>query len=127
MTQPTDTDLRGVVRSAMSGDEVAFGQIVAAFNDDMRRVCVVVTRDEALAEARRAVDLMPLEREFWRGTHRQEELARVYARLGETEDAIDMLETLLSQPGELSAALLRLDPEWDSLRDDPRFQALVEE
>ena len=50
MTQPTDTDLRGVVRSAMSGDEVAFGQIVAAFNDDMRRVCVVVTRDEALAE-----------------------------------------------------------------------------
>jgi serine/threonine-protein kinase len=84
-------------------------------------------RDEALAEARRAVDLMPLEREFWRGTHRQEELARVYARLGETEDAIDMLETLLSQPGELSAALLRLDPEWDSLRDDPRFQALVEE
>ena len=84
-------------------------------------------RDEALAEARRAVDIMPLEREFWRGTHRQEELARVYARLGETEDAIDMLETLLSQPGELSAALVRLDPEWDSLRGNQRFQVLVEE
>jgi hypothetical protein len=38
-----------------------------------------------------------------------------------------MLETLLSQPGELSAALLRIDPEWDSLRGDPRFLALVEE
>jgi RNA polymerase sigma factor (sigma-70 family) len=49
MANTTDADLRGVIRSAVSGDEVAFARIVAAYNDDMRRVCVVITRDEQLA------------------------------------------------------------------------------
>ncbi len=40
--------------------------------------------------------------------------------------AIDQLEFLLSRPGELSVALLRLDPTWDPLRDHPRFQKLLE-
>jgi RNA polymerase sigma factor (sigma-70 family) len=50
MAGTSDTDLAGVMRSAMSGDEVAFGQIVVAYNDDMRRVCLVITRDEPLAD-----------------------------------------------------------------------------
>ena len=50
MTRLTATDLRGVIRSAVSGDEIAFGHIVATYNDDMRRVCIVVTRDQSLAE-----------------------------------------------------------------------------
>ena len=50
MTRPADIDLQGVIRSAASGDEAAFGHIVATYNDDMRRVCIVVTRDESLAD-----------------------------------------------------------------------------
>ena len=50
MARMSDIDLVGVVRLALSGDEVAFGRIVDAYNDDMRRVCIVITRDVPLAE-----------------------------------------------------------------------------
>ena len=47
----TGTVDRGLpVESAAEGDEVAFGRIVAAHHDDMRRVCVFITRDDALAD-----------------------------------------------------------------------------
>ncbi len=50
MTQAADRNLTGIVHSAAYGDEVAFGHIVAAHHDDLRRVCTFVARDDALAE-----------------------------------------------------------------------------
>jgi RNA polymerase sigma factor (sigma-70 family) len=50
MTSAADHEWAGVIESAASGDDVAFGRLVAAYGDDMRRVCIVVCRDEALAE-----------------------------------------------------------------------------
>jgi RNA polymerase sigma factor (sigma-70 family) len=50
MAQAAGKELRGVIASAAAGDEVAFARIVAAYHEDMRRVCVFVTRDEALAD-----------------------------------------------------------------------------
>lgn len=50
MARTGDTELAGVVRSAVSGDQIAFGRIVGAFDDDMRRVCIVITRNEPLAD-----------------------------------------------------------------------------
>jgi RNA polymerase sigma factor (sigma-70 family) len=50
MAHAADQELAGAVESAAAGDEVAFGRIVVAYHEDMRRVCVFVTRDEALAE-----------------------------------------------------------------------------
>lgn len=50
MTQAADSDLSRIVESAAAGDEVAFERIVAAYHDDMRRVCIVVTSDVGLAE-----------------------------------------------------------------------------
>ena len=46
--------------------------------------------------------------------------------VGENELALDRIEYLLSVPGELTVETLRLDPMFDGLRDEPRFQALVE-
>ena len=50
MAQAAGKELRGVIASAAAGDEVAFARIVAAHHEDMRRVCVFVPRDEALAD-----------------------------------------------------------------------------
>ena len=75
---------------------------------------------------KRAVELLPVEKEAWRGTYRIEDLARIYTVVGEYDKAIDKLESLLSRPGMLSVNILKLDPVWDPLRDHPRFQRLLE-
>ena len=54
------------------------------------------------------------------------ELAKIYTCVGEIDKALDLIDELLSIPSWLSVGLLRLDPAWDPLRDDPRFQALFE-
>lgn len=80
---------------------------------------------EAVAEGKRAVDLLPASKEAYRGAFRAEEMARIYAMAGERDAAIDQLEHLMSIPFELAAPGLRLDPAWDSLRDHPRFKKLA--
>jgi RNA polymerase sigma-70 factor (ECF subfamily) len=50
MTKAVDRDLVGSVAPAAAGDDIAFGRIVAAYHDDMSRVCGFVMRDDVLAE-----------------------------------------------------------------------------
>ena len=50
----------------------------------------------------------------------------IYAMVGENDASLDEIENVLSIPGDFSVQLLRLDPRWDSLRDHPRFQSLLE-
>jgi serine/threonine-protein kinase len=103
-----------------AGDERAWSALGIAYAGLGRR-------NEAIRAARKGVELLPVEREAWRGSYRLEELARVYARTGEPERAIDVLEDLLRRPSEVSPALLRLDPAWQPLRSHPRFRKLVEQ
>jgi TolB-like protein/Flp pilus assembly protein TadD len=83
-------------------------------------------KSDALREGREGARLMPPEKEAWRGSWRVFQLARIEAMVGETNAAIENLEYLLSIPFDLTVAELRIDPAWDSLRSDPRFEALVE-
>jgi len=82
-------------------------------------------REDALREARRGVSLMPVEKEAWRGVFRRGELATVHAWVGNADSAIAHLDILLSIPGELSTYILRHEPAWDPLRDDPAFEAML--
>jgi serine/threonine-protein kinase len=86
----------------------------------------------ALALSQHAMAANPIEKDALDGPIPIEILARVAARMGEPDRAITALQKLLSIPynGALAAApltpaLLRLDPMFDPLRNDPRFQKLA--
>jgi serine/threonine protein kinase/tetratricopeptide (TPR) repeat protein len=82
-------------------------------------------KENAIREGKRAVDLLPISKEAWRGAYRAYDLAIIYAMVGESEAAIDLLEKLLSIPSDFSPSLLRLDLVWNPLRNNPRFQKLI--
>ncbi|PYL37940.1 MAG: hypothetical protein DMF34_08680 [Verrucomicrobia bacterium] len=56
-------------------------------------------------------------------------MANIYALLGDADHAIPILKRLLQIPygGAITPPLLRLDPVWDQIRNDPRFQELAAE
>jgi serine/threonine-protein kinase len=87
----------------------------------------------ALALVERGIAVNPIEKDAVFGPNSLEILARVAARMGEPDRAIAALQKLLSMPYAgplredipLTPALLRLDPMFDPLRGDPRFQKLA--
>lgn len=54
------------------------------------------------------------------------QLARIYVRVGDHDSAITLLERLLTIPSRVSVQLLRVDPDWQPLRSNARFQRLLE-
>jgi len=82
-------------------------------------------KEDALREGKLGVELLPVSREAMRGLYRVEDLAHISVMVGEFDTAIDQLEFLLSRPGCMSIPLLRLDPAWAPLHDDPRFGDLL--
>jgi len=86
-------------------------------------------KDEALRRADRAIDLYPIERDAVLGTFLIENRARVLLLLGKPDEAVEELEKLFKCPGRgycISVPWLRLNPFYDSLRNNPRFQKLLE-
>ena len=71
--------------------------------------------------------LMPIEKDFYRGIFRLEDMARIYTMIGEYELAVKQLDQLLSMPGLISVNLLKKDPVWEALWDRPEFVRLLED
>jgi len=83
----------------------------------------------AIAEGQKAMAIEPTSKDPAGGPAREERMANIYALLGDPDHAIPILKRLLQIPydGAITPALLRLDPVWDQIRNDPRFQELVSE
>ena len=81
---------------------------------------------EAIEEGERARALLPIEKDAYFGPYLQHQVVRIYILVGEPEKALDLLEPLLRMPYYLSPAWLRVDPNFDPLRNNPRFRKLVE-
>jgi TolB-like protein/Flp pilus assembly protein TadD len=83
-------------------------------------------KQEAIAEGKRAVELLPESRDAFDGPQYTASLARIYALTGESDEAFRLLDHLLNVPNGGAIMMLKLDPVWDPLRKDPRFQALID-
>jgi serine/threonine-protein kinase len=86
---------------------------------------VLGRKGDALREAARAAEILPVSRDGNDGADLQEDYAFVETLVGETESAIKRLTFLLSIPSDVSVNLLRTNPTWDPLRGNPEFQRLV--
>jgi len=85
-------------------------------------------KDRAIGEGKYALELYPPSKDALQGKNYVYDIALIYTLIGEYEDAIDQLESLMSTPSGslISVHSLRLEPYWDPLRDHPRFQQLLE-
>jgi hypothetical protein len=80
--------------------------------------------EAAIQAARKTVALVPTDRDYLLT------LAQVYAHCGNADQAVSIVDKLLDDPvggSTISTAVLRLDPIWDPIRNDRRFQKLVSE
>jgi TolB-like protein/Tfp pilus assembly protein PilF len=91
-------------------------------------------REEAICEGHRAVELMPDSKDAVFGPWMKGYLAMIYARVGEADSALPLLEHLLASPGPVDYTNccitqndLRNRWQWDPLRNNPRFQKLLAE
>lgn len=83
-------------------------------------------KQEAIREGKAAVNMIPVSKDALAGLHQVETLARIYAMVGAKDEAIRLLEYLMSIPGNLGVGALRLDPAWEPLRGHPKFRALLQ-
>ena len=82
--------------------------------------------EDALRQARRAEELLPIAKDSFDGPIIATTVAAVSAQIGENDLAIEQLQRLVGIPNGPTPGLLRAEPEWDPLRDDSRFKALME-
>jgi len=82
-------------------------------------------KQEALSECRRAVELLPVEKDAFNGPIMIQWFAISAAWVGERDLAFEQLANAAHLPGTLSYGWLKLMPFWDPLRGDPRFKAIV--
>ena len=121
-------------RAAAYGDSarVALEQQLTASPEDAQRhsllgvaLAYMGRKEAAIREGERGLALVPPEQDAQSGTYFLHQLARIYILTGEPDKAIDLLERLLRMPYYLSPGWLRIDPQFDPLRKNPRFQRLA--
>jgi serine/threonine-protein kinase len=103
-------------RPVSPGVHTHFGRVYA----------VLGRKEDAIREGERGVALMPASKYAMSAFQTSWYLAVIYATVGETDAALDLIDHLLSIPGDGTVAMLRTHPDWDPLRDHPRFQQILE-
>jgi hypothetical protein len=82
-------------------------------------------KSDAIAEGRRARDLLPISKDALDGPIYATYLGMIYAWVGEKDLALEELQLSASIPCGAQYGVLKLSPMWDSLRGDPRFEKIV--
>jgi serine/threonine-protein kinase len=82
-------------------------------------------KSDAIAEGKRACELLPLSKDHWDGPSYITNLAMIYAWVGEKDLALDQLEISSKIPAGVTYGDLKLLPKWDALRGQSRFDQIV--
>jgi hypothetical protein len=105
---------------------------LAQWPDDMKAMMMSALihaalgrKEDALREGRRAVELLPISKDAYDGPILATNLAAIYAQVGEHDLALEQLATLVEVPNGPTPGTLRVEPEWDPLRGDPRFDKII--
>ena len=83
-------------------------------------------RADAIREGNRACELLPYSKDSWIGPTWINNLAMIYAWVGDKESALKQLEISSGIPTGITYGELKLNPDWDPLRGDPRFEKIVQ-
>src|SRR5438874_1038439 len=120
-------------RTALEHARVVSEQLLREAPEDAARhgqhgliLAALGQKQEAIIEGNRAVELLPESEDAFDGPQVTATLAQIYASTGEFDGAFRLLDHLLVVPNGLTVPMLKLDPAWDALRKDPRFQALID-
>ncbi len=127
--------IRGDIAAARTyadSARLALEEVLRSLPDDPQRhaalglaLAYLGHKADAVKSGERAVELLPRARDGYTGPYLEHLLVRTYILLGEQEKALDRLEPLLKVPYHLSPGWLRIDPAFDPLRKNPRFQKLI--
>ena len=120
-------------RTALEQARVVSEQLLRAAPADAARhgqhgliLAALGQKQGAVAEGKRAVELLPESQDAFDGPKITAALTQIYAWTGEFDEAFRLLDHLLVVPNGLTVPMLKLDPAWDPLRKDERFQALID-
>jgi non-specific serine/threonine protein kinase len=83
-------------------------------------------KDKAIYEGKKGIELLPLEKEAYRGYYRLWDLAEIYTLLGDKENALKQIDFILSIPGAFSVNQLKLYALFDPLRNLPGYKAIID-
>lgn len=106
-------------------------QLKAEPNDAQRRMqlgwalAFLGRKADAIREGERGAALLPIAKDAYLGPYLQHELGRIYIQVGEPDKALDLIEPLLKIPYFLSPGWLQIDPSFEPLRSNARFQKFV--
>src|SRR5205814_8218192 len=103
------------------GAVAAKGQVLLGVMHAMR-----ANKEEPIRAGRRAVECLPISKDAYDGPLIATKLAVIYAQVGEADRALELLAGLMKLPNGPTPGTLRIEPEWDPLRDDPRFEKLAQ-
>ena len=123
-------DQNAAERSFASAHQIVGADLARAPDDAkvvamLGLVCSMSGRhEEAFATGRRAVELLPTSKDAYDGPLIATKLAVIYAQAGQSDRAIELLKELVAIPNGPTPGSLRIEPEWESLRNDARFAKL---
>jgi serine/threonine protein kinase/Tfp pilus assembly protein PilF len=82
-------------------------------------------KERAVRLGKKAVDMYPVSKDALEGPDVALDLTWIYTMVGEQDEALKQLDYLLSIPARISVPLIKIDPRWDALRSNPKYQLLL--